>query len=128
MTQTVTAARIDFVVQTNQTWEDALQFGTVGDTSWSFTGQNFRLDLKSNKYTQPSSSMLSVTSGAGQIVVIDPVQRILQFNVPESIFSAAAIIPGEYDYDLIMFDGSVPPVRIPLAYGKFHMKLGVTGG
>ncbi len=125
-TQAVTAARIDIVTPDNATWTDAFQFGVVGDTSWNFTGQNFRLDIKGNKFTQPSA-LLSLTSGAGQLVVLDAVQRLLQMDVPEAILTGA-LVPGDYDYDLIMYDGSTPPVRIALMYGKFKLVHGVTGG
>lgn len=125
-TQAVTAARIDIVTPDNTTWTDAFQFGIQGDTSWSFTAQNFRLDIKGNKYTQ-SVALLSLTSGAGQIVVQDAVQRILQMNVPEATLTGA-LVPGEYQYDLIMYDGSVPPVRIALMYGEFKLVHGVSGG
>lgn len=123
----ITAANIDFVVQTNQTFEDALQFGTPGDTSWSLSNQNFRMDLKPNKLTS-TSPLVTLTSAAGQIVVLDPIQRIVQFNVPESVFAAAGVIAGDYDYDFIMFDNSVPSIRVPLMHGKFKMRIGVTGG
>ena len=125
--QAVTAARVDILTATNVTFADAFQFGTPGDTSWSFTGQSFRMDLKSNKFG-PNAALLSITSGAGQIVVSDPVNRILYFDVPEATFSAADVIPGEYDYDFIMLDASNPAVRIALMYGKFKMVQGVTGG
>lgn len=125
--QAVTAARVDILTATNVTFADAFQFGVSGDTSWSFTGQSFRMDLKSNKFG-PNAALLSITSGAGQIVVSDPVNRILYFDVPEATFSAADVIPGEYDYDFIMYDSSNPAVRIALMYGKFKMVQGVTGG
>ena len=124
--QAVTAARIDIVTPDNATWTDAFQFGIAGDTSWSFTGQNFRLDIKGNKYTQ-TAALLSLTSGAGQLVVQDAVQRILQMNVPEATLTGA-LVPGEYQYDLIMYDTSNPVVRIALMYGKFELTHGVTGG
>lgn len=125
-TQAVTAARIDIVTPDNATWTDAFQFGVTGDTSWSFAGQSFRLDIKGNKFTQPAA-LLSLTSGAGQLVVLDPVQRLLQMNVPEATLTGA-LVPGEYQYDLIMFDGSTPSIRIALMYGNFKLVHGVTGG
>lgn len=125
--ESVTSARVDCILQTNATWTDAFQFGTLGDYSWSFTNQNFRLDLKSNKYTQ-TAALLSLTSGAGQIQVTSASLRILNMDVPETAFATAGVIPGSYDYDLIMYDNSNPAVRIPLMHGKIHMKQGVSGG
>lgn len=125
MSQSITSAFIDIVTQTNVTWEDAFQFGVSGDTSWSFNGQAFRLDIKGNK-TQ-TAPLLSISSNAGQIIIDDPVNRILHMNVPEALF-APALIPGEYVYDLIMYDGSTPPIRVALMHGKFTVREGVTGG
>lgn len=125
-TQAVTAARIDIVTPDNATWTDAFQFGIAGDTSWSFTGQNFRLDIKGNKFTQ-TAALLSLTSGAGQMIVQDAVQRILQMNVPEATL-IGALVPGKYQYDLIMYDASSPVVRVALMYGEFKLTHGVTGG
>lgn len=124
--QAVTAARVDVVTPDNATWTDAFEYGIQGDTSWSFTGMGFRLDIKGNKDTQ-TSALLSLTSTGGQIVVLDAVNRILQLNVPEATLTGV-LVPGEYDYDLIMFDTSVPPVRTVLMYGKFKLVHGVTGG
>lgn len=128
MIQAVTQARVDIEMQSNASFQQGFQFGNVGDTSWSFSGQSFRMDIKANKWIAGSAALVSLTSGAGQIVVDDPVNRILHFNVPESIFSAGGVIPGEYDYDFIMIDGSNPPVRVPLMGGRFKMGQGVTGG
>lgn len=124
--EAVTAARVDIVTGDNVTWIDAFQFGVAGDTTWSFTGQNFRLDIKGNKNTE-AVALLSITSGAGQIVVDDAVNRILHTLVPESTITAA-LVPGEYQYDLVMYDNSNPAQRIALMYGKFKLYHGVTGG
>lgn len=125
--QSPSSARIDISMQTNATFAQGFQIGTPGDTSWSFTGQSFRMDIKQNKFLS-GSALVSLTSGAGQIVVDDAVNRILHFNVPESVFIAGSVIPGEYDYDLIMISGDATPVRVPLMYGKFRMGEGVSGG
>jgi hypothetical protein len=119
-----TSAYVDIATSTNVTWEDAFQFGTPGDTSWSFNGQNFRLDIKGNKIQ--TSPLLSISSGAGQIVVDDPVQRVLHTLVPETVIGI--LVPGEYEYDLIMFDNLSPPTRIALMHGKFRLQEGITGG
>ena len=124
--QAVTAARIDIVTPDNTTWTDAFQFGIAGDTSWSFTSQSFRLDIKGNKNTQ-TAALLSLTSGAGQIVSLDAINRILQMNVPEATLTGA-LVPGEYQYDLIMISSDPTPVRIALMYGQFKLVHGVSGG
>lgn len=98
----ITSARVDIAIQDNATWNDAFQFGTVGDTTWSFTGQVFRLDIKASR--DDAAALLSLTSGGGQIVVDDVVQRVLHMNVPES---ALTVLPAaEYVYELMMLDAS----------------------
>lgn len=123
------SANVDLIAANNATFGDALQFdppvpGVTGP-AWSFSGQNFRLDVKPNFET--ASPLLSLTSAASQIIVDDVTQRILHFNVPEGVISAA-LIPGTYLYDFIMFDASVPAVRVVLMHGRFIVTDGVTGG
>lgn len=128
------SAFVDIVAQNNASLTDAFQFdpppgglgGFTGCTgpNWTMTGQNFRLDIKGNR--QQPAFLLSLTSAAGQIVVDDATQRILHFNVPDTIL-AAALVPGEYLYDFIMYDNSVPSVRVPLMHGRFVVPDGITG-
>jgi hypothetical protein len=47
-------------------------------------------------------------------------------NVPDATITAA-LVPGEYKYDFIMFDASVPPVRVPLMQGEVKVQQGITG-
>jgi hypothetical protein len=124
-----TAARVNFVTPTNATFFDAIQFDPKGPTgatggAWSLTGQNFRMDIKRRR--EDPNPLVTLLSSAGQIVVDDPVQRVIHFNVPETQW--ATLPPGRYVYDFIMFDNSNPPVRVPLMFGEFWLKLGVSGG
>ncbi len=125
------SAFVDLVTQRNASFTDAFQFdpppnGVTGATGPAWTlYPNMRLDIKGN--LEQSTFLLSLTTAAGEIVIDDMVQRIIHFNVPESTI-AAALLPGRYVYDLIMYDFSVPPIRIPLMHGEFVVSLGVTGG
>lgn len=121
----VTRARVDIAIENNATWLDAFLFGTQGDTSWSFVGQNFRLDVKGNK--DQSAALLSLTTGAGTIIVDDVIARILHLNVPETAI-VAALEPGEYIYELVMYDNSSPAVRVPLMGGQLVVLQGIVGG
>lgn len=118
-----TASVVNITTGDNQTLADAFQFGTVGDTSWSFTGQSFKMDIKASR--DDTTPLLELTSAGGTIGIDDVVQRVLHLNVPDTTIQAD--LPcGEYVYDLIMFDGSVPPLRVPLMQGKLFVKRGVT--
>jgi hypothetical protein len=119
----LTAARVNMTIANNATWEDAFIFDQ-GATDWSFTGQTFKMDIKANKYDV--TPILTLTSGGGTIVVDDVVQRILHFNVPDATIQASLPV-AEYQYDLIMIDGSNPAVRVPLMSGEIKVTQGVTG-
>lgn len=118
-----TAACVDITSGDNQTLADAFQFGTIGDTSWSLVGQSFKMDIKASR--DDVAALFELTSAGGSIVVDDVVQRVIHLNVPYTTIQAS--LPcGEYVYDLIMFDGSTPPIRVPLMQGKLFIKRGVT--
>lgn len=123
-----TSANVKLTENNNATMQDALQFdpkltGTTG--TWNFSNKKFRLDIKGNR--EQLVPLLSLTSDAGQIVVDDVTLRILHFNVPESVLQAA-LVPGCYFYDFVMYDLSTPPVRTVLMHGEFVLKDGITGG
>jgi hypothetical protein len=117
----VTSARVDLRIDNNGTWMDAFQFGEPDDTTWTLDGQTFEVDVQRNPYdTVP---LLSLTSANGRIIVDDPIQRVIHFNVsPDDI--QANLPPGMYVYDLVMVDGS--DVRVPLMHGQLTVTQGVT--
>lgn len=118
-----TAAWVNITAQDNATLQDAFQFGTVGDTSWSFAGQAFEMGVKASR--DDVANLFELLSASGSIVVDDVVQRVLHLNVPEATLQTN--LPcGEYDYDLVMFDTSVPPIRTVLMRGKLTITRGVT--
>jgi len=137
---------VDIVTATNVTWEDAFQFDPTGPTgcpvvtgqpsNWSLAGQNFRFSIKGN-YGQ-TGPLLTIDSGpTGQqvIVIQDANNRIISTLVPDTAISGAVtgvtgvtgqgLIPGQYFYDLVMYDGSTPPVKIGLMHGIFKVQSGV---
>lgn len=98
-------------------------------SNWNFNGQNFRLDIKTQfNATGPALTLTGAQGNPnGSIVVQDPINRILQMNVPEATLTAA-LTPGEYLYELMMYDSSNPPVRVSLMKGKFTLVHGIAGG
>ena len=119
----LTAAWVNITIANTVTMQDAFQFGTAGDTTWSFTGQSFHVEVKASR--EDTTSLLSLTSAAGQIVVDNAVTRVLHFNVPEATIQGALPV-ADYVYDLVMFDGSTPPVRTLLMQGHLFVRQGVT--
>jgi hypothetical protein len=142
------AARVDIEVADNTTFYYGFQFdpppwqlggysqyfgtgatGCYTGPQWNFENQNFRMDIK-RRYSD-TGTLLSMTGAqgvsTGEIVVDDPQNRVLHFDVPESVLTAS-LIPGNYVYDFIMFDDSTPPIRQMLMQGIFKLTHGVTGG
>ncbi len=121
------SARVDIKIPNNATFGDAIQFdppvaGVTGP-AWSLSGQSFIMEVDANY--EANVHLLRITSDDGQIIVDDEIERIIHFNVPDSTIQGA-LVPGVYVYDLIMYDGSNPPVRVALMHGKFTVTDGVT--
>jgi hypothetical protein len=119
----LTAAIVNIATQDNATFQDAFQFGVPGDTTWGFGGVSFEMSIKASR--DDTSPLITFTSGAGQIVVDDIVNRVLHFNVPDTTIQASLPV-ATYVYDFIMIDGSTPPVRTPLMQGQLGINRGVT--
>lgn len=128
---TVTAVTVvNIAIENNAWWDDSFQFGTLGDTSWSFVGKKFLLDIKVN--AADTVPVLSLNSTPGNtILVTDTTQRILTMNVTDLAIRAAlsptggALSNGSYNYDLIMVD-NVSGQRDMLMKGTLTVLQGVT--
>jgi hypothetical protein len=119
-----TSAHVKLFAQNNASFEDAFRFGTEGDTSWSFTGQHFRMDVKGN--IDDVTPLFTLSTDNGRIVVDDVVERLLHFNV-DDVTLDAALIPNDYVYDLVMYDDDSPPIRVVLMHGELKVGRGITG-
>lgn len=118
-----TCAIVNFFVQDNATFQDPIQFGDPGDMSWSLTGMTFKMEIKASR--DDASPLVTFTTGSGQIITDDVVQRVIHFNVPDTVIQTS-LPPAEYVYDFLMLDGSSPAIRTPLMQGKFVVSRGVT--
>lgn len=116
------SAHVDINTPDNATFSEAFQFDDAAVTYWNFTSKTFRMDIKANRWV--SANLISLTSGAGQIVVDDAALRVLHFNVSDAVLNAA-MPTGKYVYDLIMIDGA--GVRTQIMHGEFWFSHGVTG-
>ena len=119
----VTSAREDITVDNNGTLSNAYQFGSPPGTTWTLIGQTFEMNVKRNRYDMVPLLIMNMSNG--RIIVDDQIQRVIHLNV-----SAADIqnyLPvGTYVYDLVMMDGSSPPLRVPLMHGYLTVEQGVT--
>jgi hypothetical protein len=116
-----TSAHEDITISNNATWSSAFQYGDPTDTSWTLNGATFAADVKVNYYD--ATAKLSVSTGAGTIVIDDPVQRVIHFNVPPATLQNL-LTPGYYVYDLLMTDAL--GVVTQLMHGALQVGKGVT--
>jgi hypothetical protein len=114
--------RVDFTIGNNVWWDDQLQLGDPSDFSWTLSGANFYLSIKNTD--DDATPILALTSAAGQIQVVDPINRILGMNVPDATIRNA-LPEGDYIYDCLMQTISSGQVD-GLFYGKIHVEQGIT--
>ena len=117
-----TVAIVNITALNTATLQEAFQFDPTG--TWTFTGQSFHMEVKASR-DDVATPLASWTSAGGTIVVDDAINRVLHLNVSEAALQAALPV-GEYVYDLVMFDTSVPPIRVPLMQGNLCITQGVT--
>lgn len=120
--QSVTSAETNIIIGNNVTWQDAFQFGQPGDFTWQLQ-PNWEMEIKLDRFQ--TTSFLNPSTANGQIVVDDINQRVIHLNVAPATIQAA-LQPGVYCYDLVMFDGSTPPIRTVLMHGLLKVVQGVS--
>jgi hypothetical protein len=119
------AAIVTFSIKNNAWFLNAFRFGVLGDTSWSFTGKEFLCDLKSDPgQTKPDLSLASDSPSPATILVLDPINRVLQFNVTDILIQQKLQL-GPYNYDLIMVNTSTGE-RDTLMSGVITVVQGIT--
>ena len=119
-----TAACVNIYIQDNATFQDAWQFNPPTGGTLDFTGNTFEMGVKASR--DDTATLVTFLSSSGQIVVrSNTAPAVLNMNVPDTIVQTD-LPAAEYDYDLIMLDGSSPAIRTPLMYGKLFVKHGVT--
>lgn len=119
-TASATSALTPIVISNNVTWSDAFQFDR-GDDTWTMAGCDFELDVQRSPYD--ATPLLSLSTADGQIIIADPAQRVIYFNVAPADIQAA-LQPGVYAYDLVMIDTTA--VRTLLMHGPLTVQQGVT--
>jgi len=120
--QSATSAQVDITISDGSTWQDAFQFGTPGDFTWQLQ-PGWEMEVKLDRYQ--TTPLLNPSTANGQIIVDDINQRVIHLNVPPSVIQAA-LQPGNYCYDLVMSDSSVPPIRTVLMHGRLRVVRGVS--
>lgn len=117
-----TAADVDIFISDNATFQDAFQFVPPVGGTLSLTGMTFEMSVKaSNDDVTPLVTFTSPT----QITVVDVVACTIHMNVADTVIQTS-LPAAEYTYDLIMYDGSIPPIRTQMMYGNLFVSHGVT--
>jgi len=122
MLQSATSAEVNIVIGNGTTWQDAFQFGQPGDFTWQLT-TNWEMEIKLDRFQ--TTPLLNPSTANGQIVVDDINQRVIHLNVGPATIQAA-LMPGVYVFDLVMFDGSTPAIRTVLMHGQLRVIQGVS--
>jgi len=137
----VGSARVDFQTGDNVTWLDAIQFnntgpcGCTGPTGswWQLTG-TFQCDIRGARNwgpTGPNISLSSTGATGSLIVVDDPINLVMHFNVQPAVLlgqtaatgaTGPGLVPGEWVLGLRMIQGTN---IIELIHGKFYLSHGV---
>lgn len=117
------AAEVDISILNNATWQDAFQFDDADDTTWNLVGQSFIMEIKGSR--DDAAALLELKSVDSEIIVDDTTLRVIHMNVPYTAIRAALPV-GEYVYDLVMYDGASPPVRVVLMFGALCVQLGIS--
>jgi len=117
------STRVDFSVVDNGDWEDALQLGDPEDQTWNLNGAAFYLDIKGDD--DDASSLLSLSTGAGTIVVNDPIGRVISMNLPHAQWGQVVERGKPYRYDMLMVQAGV---QTPVFHGELKMHHGITKG
>ncbi len=118
-------ATVTFSIKNNAWFLLAFRFGTLGDTSWSFAGKHFLCDFKSDQdNATPDLATSSTAASPATILVLDAVNRILQFNVSDHVIRQK-LPPGPYRYDLIMVD-NITGERDAIMQGTMTVLQGIT--
>jgi hypothetical protein len=116
--------RVDIEIMNTTWWDDQFQFGDPNDFTWTLNGLTFYLGIK--RHDEDATPIVTFTSAAGQIVVQDPINRILGMFVPDATIRAN-LPEGKYIYDLIMVANSNGQTD-GLMYGELSVKQGITIG
>ena len=119
-----TVSQVNLVVPNNVWWTDAFQFGVVGDTSWSFAHMYFLCDLKADPPQALADLPLSSEASPPTILVLDEINRILQFEVTDLVLRAALVVQP-YSYDLVMVNATTGE-RDLLMIGTITVTQGIT--
>lgn len=104
---------------TNQDWNDGFLVLDANGAAVDLTGADLRLMVRAN--ATDTATLLSLTVGAGTLVLTVPTEGKLETNVPKATMETIA--PGTYPYDLVRVTGGVWDMR----FGGFvTIRQGVT--
>jgi len=123
-------SKVTLTLFNNVWWMDAFQYGQPNDLTWDFNAKTFLLDIKLDPTA--TTPLLALSSLNGDIVVDDPILRILHMNVDDHIIRTGLPVNelqvpelDPYAYDLVMVD-DVTGERMLLMFGWIEVCQGVT--
>lgn len=117
-----TRSEVNIGIMNNASWDDAFQFSTPSsDLQWNLDGQGFVLQVKHRK--EDTVILVELSTNASTIIIDDSELRVIHLNYPPNLIQEN-LIPGEYVYDLLMFDED--GVVVNLMGGELKVIQGIT--
>ena len=118
--------QIDFLLPTNQDWNDSFQIGANTGEDAAFeptdlTGHTFQMHIR-RQVDDLSAAMILNTANARIAISGDASDGTIAIYVPDE--EVQRIAPGTYFHDIVMFDLDGDPRRI--AKGTVTVERGVT--
>jgi hypothetical protein len=117
---------IEYLVLTNEDWVDTLELTTLAEDEEDdpapvdLTGSSFAAHIR----TSPDAlnKIVIATTGNGRLVVAEPANGLLAWNIPAE--EMAVIEPGVYFYDIVWT--SADGIIDTIAAGHVTVQRGVT--
>ena len=117
--------RVDLTLQNNLWWSDNFQFGEPTDFTWNLSNANLYLNVTTEPIGQ-NPVLLQCSTALGNILIVDPVNRVVAMNVSDIAMRAAlGTPPAEFVYDMVMQDKTTGVIE-GLMYGEIDWHSGVT--
>lgn len=126
------STRVDFTLASNVWWDDALQLGDPDDFTWTLNGTSFYLTITTDDdnltpLVALSTSILNPLTNTPTILIVDAVNRIIQFNATDAQLIPVVPRGKPYRYDLLMVNNASGQTDA-VAHGEIKMHQGITKG
>lgn len=118
-------AQVDMLIADNESLLFSFALGDPADTSWGLEHKTLYADFKTDADPNvPANFKTSSADGDNTILILDTVQRIIQWNVPRDTIHTDAGV-NAFVYDLLIVDDTQGTVQ-RIFRGTLTIEQGVT--